>query len=192
MSKVIYYDIETTGFSRTWCFIIEIAAILYDTETGKEIEVFNEFIKPEGRIPDKIVEITGINDFMVKDARSEEQVLMDFLEWVELSGAEAVSGHNIAAFDNDFISKRAARYGLPMFNIKDVIDTLKIARSKKIPVRAKTKTGRPSYKLEALAEHYGIVYDAHRAINDVRANIKVANKMSGKEEINRKRKEAGF
>jgi len=129
---------------------------------------------------------------MVADARSEEEVLMDFLEWVQLSGAEAICGHNIVAFDNSFVEKRAARYGLPMFKVAEIIDTLKVARSKKIPVAAKTATGRPSYKQESLAQFYGIVYQAHRAIEDVRALIKIYNKMTGREEIERKRKEAGF
>jgi len=35
MSRIIFYDLETTGFSRTWDFIIEVAAVLYDTEEKK-------------------------------------------------------------------------------------------------------------------------------------------------------------
>jgi DNA polymerase III alpha subunit (gram-positive type) len=192
LSKYIFYDLETTGFSRQWEFIIEVAAVLYDTEEEKELDVFNEFIKPEKKISAKITDITGITNKMVANARSEEEVLMDFLEWVQLSGADAVVGHNIIAFDNDFVKKRSARYGLPMFKAKEFIDTLKIARKKKIPVSAKTATGRPSYKQVSLAEHYGIVYDAHRAIEDVRANIKILSKMTGRQEIERKRDKYGF
>lgn len=80
MSKYLFMDIETTGFSREWDYIIEVAAILYDTEEKKILSEFHEYIKPGKRIPAKITEITGITDFMVSNARSEIDVLTDYIE----------------------------------------------------------------------------------------------------------------
>jgi DNA polymerase III alpha subunit (gram-positive type) len=38
MSKLLFLDIETTGFSRQWNEIIEIAAIVVDSETGRDFD----------------------------------------------------------------------------------------------------------------------------------------------------------
>lgn len=75
-----FIDIETTGFSREWCFIIEMAAVIYNEETQKSEDEFQEYIRPKGTIPAKITDLTGITNAMVQNARSEREVLMDFLE----------------------------------------------------------------------------------------------------------------
>lgn len=80
MSRMAFIDIETTGFSREWCFIIEMAAVIYNEETQKSEDEFQEYIRPKGTIPAKITDLTGITNAMVQNARSEREVLMDFLE----------------------------------------------------------------------------------------------------------------
>ena len=40
MAKIVFMDLETTGFSREWDYIIEVAAILYDEETQKTLGQF--------------------------------------------------------------------------------------------------------------------------------------------------------
>lgn len=191
MSRLAFIDIETTGFSRQWDYIIEIAALLYDTEEKKVIKEFHEYIKPGKNIPAKITEITGITNAMVADARDEVEVLTDFVEWMTLNKIDATVGHNIERFDRDFIKVRCGRYSIPMFE-SEYIDTLKIAREKKIPVTMKTATGRPSYKQEALANFYGITYQAHSAIEDVKALIKIYEEMTSKKTIEKRRKSLGF
>jgi len=183
MSKYIFFDIETTGFSREWDNIIEIAAVLYDTEAKKELDIFNEYIKPSKSIPMKVTEITGIDNYTVRNARDERSVVTDFLEWVFLSGAIAIVGHNIKTFDLGFISTKAEKYRLPMFDLQ-IIDTLQIARSNKYPI--------PNNQQTTLAAYFGVEYVAHRAIEDVRANIKIYFKMTTQPEIAAKRAAAGF
>lgn len=180
---VIFVDIETTGFSREWDNIIEIAAVLYDTEERKEVDVFNEYIKPYKSIPAKITEITGIDDYTVRNARNEISVLRDYLEWVFLSGATVIIGHNYITFDGGFISTKAEKYRLPMYALK-VIDTLQVARKLKLPV--------PNNQQVTLAAFYGVTYKAHRAIEDVRALIQIFFKMIEQPEIKAKREAAGF
>jgi len=175
--RILFLDIETTGFSRDWDYIIEIAAILYDTETRVEIDRFHEYIKPGKKIPDKIIKITGITNYQVANCRSEDDVLRDFLEFVIMSKPEALGGHNVDAFDMSFINKRLSRYFLDTINFKTV-DSLKLARKIKPPVGMSTATGRPSYKLESIAMGYGVEYQAHSAIEDVKANIIVFHLMN--------------
>ena len=68
--KYLFFDLETTGFSREHNDIIEIAGILVDSETQQIIDSFHEYVKPRQRIPAKITELTGITNDMVRYAMS--------------------------------------------------------------------------------------------------------------------------
>lgn len=187
MAKYIIEDLETTGFSREWDSIIEIAGVLWDSEEDKVLDEFHELIKPSKSIPAKITEITGIDNFMVRNCRSEQEVMRDYIEWVFLSNPDAIIGHNIKTFDHGFVSTKAEKYRLKMFDIP-MIDTLQIARQLtkegKLPVL--------NHKQVTLAAYYGIVYEAHRAGEDIRALIQIYKKMTTLPEIKAKRNSLGF
>ena len=187
MSKYLFMDLETTGFSREWDYIIEVAAVLYDTEEEKIIGKFHEYIKPGKKIPTKITEITGIDDFKVRDARSELDVLTDFIEWVFSCGADKIVGHNIKTFDNNFMLRRAEKYGIPMYDI-ELIDTLKIARD----LTKKGTLNVPNHKQPTLAAFYNIEYQAHSAIEDVMALIQIYKKLTSDQQVKEQRKVLGF
>ena len=174
MSKILFLDIETTGFSREWDEIIEIAAILVDGETGKDIDSFHEYIKPHRNITAKITELTRITNAQVANCRSESAVLMDFSEWVTLSKPNIIIGHNCKAFDLNFIKARCDKMSITWKQPDSIIDTLALARQM-------NKTGvinTTDNKQTTLASYYGIHYDAHSAIEDVKALIKIYNKMA--------------
>jgi DNA polymerase III alpha subunit (gram-positive type) len=117
---------------------------------------------------------------------------MDFFEWVHSVSPDSIVGHNYTLFDGQFIDTRAEKFNLNSFSLP-IIDTLKIARSKKIPVKMTTATGKPSYRQESLADYYNIVYNAHSAIEDVRALIKIYRKMTSKNgDIKVAREKLGF
>ena len=187
MNKIMFIDIETTGFSRDWDYIIEIAAIIYNSEEKKELSRFHEYIKPDKSIPQKITEITGITNEQVKDCRSEFDVLTDFIEWVTIQNPNIQIGHNIKAFDNSFITQRCEKYKIPMYNIQ-MIDTLKIARQ--LSKEGKIKVA--NHKQTTIAKFYNIDYIAHSAIEDVLANMKIYNKMTAETGVKTKRKKLGF
>lgn len=63
---------------------------------------------------------------------SEEEVLNDFLDWVESKNAERAIGHNACVFDKKFLNTRLKLYGGRSFN-KPVLDTMWIARLTFIP-----------------------------------------------------------
>lgn len=191
MAKLMFVDLETTGFSRQWDSIIEIAAILYDEEEDRIIDEFSEYIKPSKSIPSKITEITGIDDWKVRDALDEKTVLGKFLEWVYINKPSKVVGHNYISFDKTFLIEKFIKYGYKMFDIEE-IDTLKVARAKKVPVTILTSTGLPSYTQESLAKFYGIEYQAHRAIEDVRALVKIYKKMTEIDSVKTTRDKLGF
>ena len=108
----LFLDIETTGFSRQWDNIIELAAILYDDETNKVVDTFHEYIRPQRSIPQKITELTGITNAQVRNCRTEKEVLMDFSEWATISRAKSIISHNGKTFDLQFIREKCNKYDI--------------------------------------------------------------------------------
>ena len=187
MSKIIFADLETTGFSREWDYIIEVAAVVYDEETGETGKVFNEYIRPGKRIPPKVTEITGISEQMVRDARTEKEVLADFYEWMYMEKPAKLVGHNFKSFDWSFLRAKADKYqlALPQY---EIVDTLTLARKM-------TKNGDlpvVNHQQPTLANFYGIEYRAHSAIEDVKALIQIYEKMGLNTTVKARRATLGF
>lgn len=163
MERTLFLDIETTGFSRQWDYILEIAAEVVD-EDGQPVSNFHEYIRPGKKIPPAVVELTGITDARVLRCRAENAVLLDFCEWVYDQHCSTVVAHNGKSFDLPFIAARCEKYGYSWPQIK-IVDTLAIARKlvkdKILPVA--------NCKQPTLAEYFDIVYEAHSALEDIHA-----------------------
>lgn len=76
--------------------ITEIGAV--KIQNGIIIDEYNQLINPERSIPDKIIEITGITNEMVKDMPTIDNVLQEFGNFIEDS---VLVAHN-ATFDTGF------------------------------------------------------------------------------------------
>lgn len=154
----VVFDIETTGFSSEDNRIIEIGAV--KISNGEIIDSFNYFVNPKVSIPYKITELTGINNDMVKDAETIEEVLPKFLTFI---GNSIVVAHN-ADFDTGFIKVNCRRMGLE-FN-SGIIDTLPLARFL-FPNLKK-------HKLNVICDHLGIsLENHHRAVDDAKATSEI-------------------
>jgi exonuclease I len=55
-----------------------------------------------------------------------------------------------------------------------------------------TASGAPSYKQQSIAAGYGLTYQAHSAIEDVKALIEIYNRMTGTQQRSVKRNLLGF
>lgn len=119
--SLCFVDLETTGTRAGSDRITEIAMVR--TEGGAEVARWSSLIDPETPIPEQIVQITGINDEMVRDAPSFAQVLPDVLQM--LDGAALVA-HN-AAFDAGFLRHAFKRRGVAFES--PVLCTLKLSRA---------------------------------------------------------------
>lgn len=189
--RILFFDFETTGFSERWNEIIEIAGIVYDMEESAIIDTFHEYIKPQNRIPREIMELTGITNEAVESCRSEKEVLDDFVVFIMGQQIDAVCGHNCKSFDLRFLRAKSEKYGFPyeeMIENKDIIDTYRIAQQYRRDGRLPKDI--PSLRQPQLAEFYGIDYQAHSALEDVKALIEIYKKMT-KKPINT-REELGF
>ncbi len=157
--EFVVFDLETTGLNPSQHEIIEIGAV--KVKNGKKIDEFKSFVNPEGRIPAKITEITGIENRMVEDAPGLSKVINQFIDF---TGEAVLVAHN-ADFDYGFI-----RTALQNLNIKrdeyTVLDTLGLSRA--------LVRDSKNYKLNILADYFEVDLDNHhRALDDAEATAEI-------------------
>lgn len=194
--NIVFFDTETTGFNAQSHKIIELAAIGVRRNFEGKVEIWKEMdvyckLPDDQKIPEKIVELTGITDQMLADQGiSEDEMAAQFAEII--TGEDSADlfenlkdtllvAHN-AQFDLNFIgflyvlqmkhSSEGPQYRewLHRFNAADYLDTLTIY---------KDRAAYP-HKLANAIEHYGLqgkVVNSHRAIDDVKALLEVAKAM---------------
>ncbi|MBR7111851.1 MAG: PHP domain-containing protein, partial [Clostridia bacterium] len=163
--ELVVFDIETTGLSNRTCGITEIGAV--KVKNGEVLERYNTFVNPEMPIPQEVVELTGITDDMVKDARTIDVVLPEFLAFV---GDRLLIAHN-ADFDIGFIRAAAKRCGLAFENA--YLDTLALSRHLNKELK--------SHKLDALAKYFNLGdFNHHRACDDAEILAAIYFKMQEK------------
>ena len=194
--NIVFFDVETTGFNAQADRIIELAAIGVrkgakgEPEIWREMDVYCRL--PDGKkIPEKIVEITGITDRMLTEQGiTEDEMAEQFAEIItgeygkdffENLKDTLLVAHN-AQFDLNFTGylyilqmahdKEGPQFRrwLHEFNDADYLDTLTIY---------KDRAAYP-HKLANAIEHYGLqdsVVNSHRAVDDVKALMEVAKAM---------------
>ena len=163
MKKYVVLDIETTGTQPLKNDIIEIGAVYI--EDGQVVDTFNHLICPTEEISPYIIGITGIDNEMVKNEKSIEEIMPDFIKFCR---NVPLIGHNIEVFDFRMLKVKAERLGLK-FNY-EVVDTLIIART--------MLSALPSRKLGDLCTYYNIeLTNAHRAYQDAYATYQLFLKL---------------
>jgi len=170
---VLGLDFETTGVDAKVDRITEIGAVLWDTDTGKPIDLINQLVDCENRpeISKKITELTGITEAMLKQhGISEEQAFSLIWPWVKTSNF--IVAHN-AAFDKRFLESAVERNSWEY-------DTPWICTLRDVPYPAHFK----SKALNNLAmEHEFLNPFKHRAVFDVLTMLKVLSNYNIEEVI---------
>lgn len=147
----ICFDIETTGLSAARDKITEIGAV--KVENGVITDTFSTFANPEMPIPQKITQLTGITDDMVKVAPSQSEAVGAFLEF---AGDNVLVAHN-APFDTSFIAKACEDMGRE-YNYTS-IDTVAISRAILTDIK--------NCKLDTVAKFLRLGdFNHHRATDD--------------------------
>ena len=147
----VCFDLETTGFSPLKDRITEIGAV--KVVNGEITEEFSTFANPGMPIPAKVVQLTGINDAMVKDAPSQEEAVRAFLEF---AGDNVLVAHN-APFDTSFIRKACENMG-EEYRFTSV-DTVAISRAILPDIK--------NVKLDTVANYLRLgKFNHHRATDD--------------------------
>ena len=189
-------DLETTGLSPESDQIIEIAIKQFDTDNS-----FSSLVKPikkNGRyICDRIIEITGISNEMIKDegisSKSSCEQLFNFIFEKSSKDDQPIFllAHNGKRFDFVFIQRLFRAYTeyaitnkINIINMIELhkrfkyIDTLHLARF--------VLPNIPSHSQKNLAIYYKLIQEnAHRALSDV-LDLEYIYKCLITEYINRK------
>ena len=158
----VVFDLETTGLNSSPSAgnmdrIIEIGA--YKIIGGEIKESFNTFVNPQRKLSEEIINLTGIDQQTVDAAPSYERVMPDFFKFCD--GAYLV-GHNAANFDFRFIDYYCSQCGyVPE---RRLFDTLPLSQQL-LPL--------PNFKLNTVADHFGITFNHHRAADDALVTAKI-------------------
>lgn len=158
----VVFDLETTGLNSSPSTgnmdrIIEIGA--YKISGGEIKECFNTFVNPQRKLSNEIINLTGIDQSMVDGAPTYEQVMPDFFKFI--NGCYLV-GHNAANFDYKFIDYYCSQCGyMPE---RKIFDTLFFSQS---------VLHLSNYKLNTVADHFGITFNHHRAADDALVTAKI-------------------
>jgi DNA polymerase III epsilon subunit family exonuclease len=161
-SEFVVFDLETTGLNSSPSAgnmdrIIEIGA--YKIIGGEIKESFTTFINPERKLSEEIITLTGIKPEMLEGAPTYEQVMPDFFKFCQ--GAYLV-GHNIAGFDFKFVEYYCQTLGYTLE--RKIFDTIPLAQELLFL---------SNYKLNTVADHFGITFNHHRAIDDALVTAKI-------------------
>lgn len=156
-ARYCIFDLETTGLSTKYDYIIEFGGKIIEHRVEKDS--LQMFIKPPIAISNHIQELTNITNEDVEHAPLIEEAIDQLLAFI---GDSILVAHN-ASFDVNFLNDTLIRLGRePLKNA--VIDTLDLAKA-----LIKDRRG---YRLGNIARYYKIKYDAdvaHRA--DYDANV---------------------
>lgn len=161
-NKFVVFDLETTGLNSSPSTgnmdrIIEIGA--YKIIGGEIKESFTTFVNPERRLSEEIIHLTGIDQQTVDSAPLYKAVMPDFFKFID--GCYLV-GHNVANFDYKFIDYYCSRCGyIPE---RRIFDTIPLAHS---------LLRLSNYKLNTVADYFGITFNHHRASDDALVTAKI-------------------
>lgn len=149
----VAFDLETTGLNPRENRIIEIGAV--KVIDGSITDEFDQLVDPRVQIPYHITRLTGITKEDVSGAQRIEQVLPDFLKFIENLPLVA---HN-APFDVGFLERSMADLGMrtPMSN--RVYDTFELSKFIVPQMR--------HHSLSSLLSYFNIrLENAHSAFDD--------------------------
>lgn len=145
-------DLETTGLDPLQNEILEFGAV--KVRKGEIIDRYEKLVHVSGNVSPVISQITGITtELAQQQGEPLKESLIEFLEFIE---GEQLLFYNVP-FDMGFLVQACGICDLPVPE-NPCIDVLKLAHKKLI--------GMPNYKLNTLAEHFGLEEQKHRALAD--------------------------
>ena len=164
-SKILVYDLETTGLQAGSDEIIQLAIV-----DGNGNELINTYVKPiHKRKWDKAEAVNGISPEMVSDAPVMPALLNKIQELIY--DADWLVGYNSTKFDDNFL--KAA--GLDLSSVKEYDVMLEYAE--RYNPYDEYHGNRKWSKLIEAAHRWDYRFPAHDALNDTKATLFIFQKM---------------
>ncbi len=161
--EFVVIDIETTGLDFKENEIIEIGALKISEE---KIEEFSRLISCSEKLPQFIVELTGITDELLCETGVELKHALEAM--MNFIGEKSIVGYNVN-FDIKFINYNLKKLNMEKLRNKSV-DVLHIVKKENMYLN--------NYKLETVLSEYGIKENLeHRALSDSKQILRLTNKL---------------
>lgn len=171
--NILLFDTETTGLPQPSCVpldrqprIIEIGAVLYDTDRHAILDEMSQLIHPGIRIPEEITKITGITDEDIKGAPSFKEVIPAFAKLARRSGA--LLAHNVE-FDRTMLRLDLERIAMDDFPWPDLFICTVQEFQQIMGFRPRLTDAYEHFTGEKLKQ-------THRALDDVKALLTCCEK----------------
>lgn len=151
----VIVDIETTGLSPQRDAITQIAAQRYIDGIAYG-DFFNVYVNSGAEIPEKITELTGIDNMLLKRYGVPlTEAMSSFRQYI---GDCRLIAHNGKRFNFLFLDEASIQSNISIWN----------EREDSLPLAKRLVPGLRSYSLASLVKYFGIrERKAHRAQNDV-------------------------
>jgi DNA polymerase-3 subunit alpha len=180
MNNTINYmwlDGETTGLDPIKNDIVQLACIPVIAGVEQE-ETFNQFCQPVNwnAIDEGAVAIHGITEAQMRTFQTPGTMVHHLIQFAKSFNCKfIIAGFNVG-FDKDFLAATFKKVGREkeFFEVfaSDIRDTYK--RAKKLKAQLPTQ----NLKLGTLCKHFNIEIDAHDALSDISATIKLDKVLS--------------
>jgi DNA polymerase III subunit epsilon len=157
-SKIVAFDLETTGINPDDEVIVEIGFSTYDPATKDFANPVSYLINEGKKIPPAASKVNKITNSMLEGKPSFKEAASEILG--NIADADILISHN-RGFDINFLLKTIKRHEIN-FRLPPVVCSMELA--------IQTNLGQSNNKLETLVELLNIPKgDAHRAGYDARA-----------------------
>ncbi|MGI6333721.1 MAG: type I-E CRISPR-associated endoribonuclease Cas2e [Saccharofermentanales bacterium] len=170
----IVIDIETDGLDENNHTILELGAVRIDGERRKE---FSCLIYYEKKLPDAIVELTGITESMLRETGVPlDDALEQFLNFI---GKDILIGYGVD-FDIRFINRALERANRQKLK-NTFYDLVQYVKREKMFLQ--------DYKLETALKGYGILKKVpHRALQDALLIAQLSTKVNKFQDLMEKKR----
>ena len=160
--EYVVFDTETTGLQISQGDkVVSISAVRIRRGRVQNADIFHTLVNPGRPIPAESTVFHHIEDHMVLDAPSMNEVYPQFVKY---AGDSVLVAHN-AAFDKKCLDMAAAEAGLPPVD-NPILDTLFLSVG--------LHNGTEGHSLDAMAERMGVTIEGrHTSLGDARATAQV-------------------
>ena len=151
LDNYVVIDLEMTGLNAKRDVILEVGAVR--VRGGLAEATCAAILNTGRRLPEQVVQLTGITEAMAAAGRDPEEAMAEFFAFL---GEDVLVGQNLI-FDYSFLKQWAVNHNFPFE--RNAADTLKLARLF-LPREEKKD-------LESLCRYFGILRrNGHRALDD--------------------------